>query len=218
MTSVWSIWILTSPVARTNCVRNFDAMVAGNQFSYRRDTAGKDPEGPAILLFPVVGDNDLLSRPCASLSASTQGGAGPPSGNGSLGSSSCLEWNKKPTRSPPTSPPPPAPIWRRLDCPTRHRQNRRTDLVSRAGDRLFARLSRRERRTASARTGRGFRLPKAKDALLASAALGRQVAALLDTETPVPGVTAGKIRDELKTHRRLSARGRETGETRSRRP
>ena len=41
-------------------------------------------------------------------------------------------------------------------------------------------------------------LPQAKDSLLASAALGRQVAALLDTEAPVPGVTAGKIRDELK--------------------
>ena len=32
----------------------------------------------------------------------------------------------------------------------------------------------------------------------ASAALGREVAALLDTETPVPGVTTGKIRDDLK--------------------
>jgi len=42
-------------------------------------------------------------------------------------------------------------------------------------------------------------LPEAKDALLASAALGRQVAALLDTEAPVPGVTAGKIREDLKT-------------------
>lgn len=41
-------------------------------------------------------------------------------------------------------------------------------------------------------------LPKAKDSLLASAALGRQVAALLDTEAQVPGVTAGKIRDDLK--------------------
>jgi hypothetical protein len=42
-------------------------------------------------------------------------------------------------------------------------------------------------------------LPQAKDSLLASAALGRQVAALLDTEAPVPGVTAGKIQDELKS-------------------
>ena len=59
-------------------------------------------------------------------------------------------------------------------------------------------------------------LPKAKDSLLASAALGRQVAALLDTEAPVPGVTTGKIRDDLKTHRGLSALGRQTGETRGR--
>jgi hypothetical protein len=40
-------------------------------------------------------------------------------------------------------------------------------------------------------------LPNTKAALLASAELGRQVAALLDTETPVPGVDAGKIRPEL---------------------
>ena len=37
-----------------------------------------------------------------------------------------------------------------------------------------------------------------KDTLLFSADLGRQVAALLDTESPVPSVTTGKIRDELK--------------------
>jgi hypothetical protein len=42
-------------------------------------------------------------------------------------------------------------------------------------------------------------LPKEMDLLRASAVLGRQVAALLDTEAPVPGVTNGKIRDDLKT-------------------
>lgn len=42
-------------------------------------------------------------------------------------------------------------------------------------------------------------LPASRGALLASAALGRDVAALLDTETPVPGVTSGTIRAELKT-------------------
>jgi hypothetical protein len=41
-------------------------------------------------------------------------------------------------------------------------------------------------------------LPNSKDLLVATAALGRQVAALLDTQTPVSGVTAGKIREELK--------------------
>jgi predicted helicase len=42
-------------------------------------------------------------------------------------------------------------------------------------------------------------LPATREALLASAALGREVAALLDTETAVPGVTSGTVRDELKT-------------------
>jgi Type ISP C-terminal specificity domain/N-6 DNA Methylase len=42
-------------------------------------------------------------------------------------------------------------------------------------------------------------LPASREALLASAELGRQVAALLDTEAAVPSVTSGTIRDELKT-------------------
>ena len=41
-------------------------------------------------------------------------------------------------------------------------------------------------------------LPARKDLLLASAELGRKVAALLDTETPVAGVNSGSIRAELK--------------------
>jgi len=42
-------------------------------------------------------------------------------------------------------------------------------------------------------------LPADKARLLASAALGREVAALLDVQTPVPGVTCGTIREELKS-------------------
>ncbi len=42
-------------------------------------------------------------------------------------------------------------------------------------------------------------LPTERDALLASAELGRQIAALLDADRPVTGVTAGKIRPELRT-------------------
>jgi len=42
-------------------------------------------------------------------------------------------------------------------------------------------------------------VPTSRDALEASAALGRQIAALLDTETPVAGVTTGTIRPELRT-------------------
>jgi hypothetical protein len=42
-------------------------------------------------------------------------------------------------------------------------------------------------------------LPKSEDDLIASAVLGRRIAALLDPETPVDGVTAGKVAAELKT-------------------
>jgi hypothetical protein len=42
-------------------------------------------------------------------------------------------------------------------------------------------------------------LPASREELLSSAKLGRQVAALLDSETPVPGVTAGKIVPDLRT-------------------
>ena len=48
-------------------------------------------------------------------------------------------------------------------------------------------------------------LPSSKDALERSAALGQEVAALLDTERDVPGVTSGAIRPELKAVGILSA-------------
>ncbi len=41
-------------------------------------------------------------------------------------------------------------------------------------------------------------LPSTRDALLKSALLGQQVAALLDTDTAVQGITTGKTRQELK--------------------
>ncbi len=41
-------------------------------------------------------------------------------------------------------------------------------------------------------------LPDNLETLIASASLGRQIAALLDPETPVAGVTSGKLRPELK--------------------
>jgi hypothetical protein len=40
-------------------------------------------------------------------------------------------------------------------------------------------------------------LPDSKTKLLGSAELGKQIAALLDTETPIDGVTTGKVRAEL---------------------
>ena len=48
-------------------------------------------------------------------------------------------------------------------------------------------------------------LPKSKAALLSSAELGRQVAALLDTEKPLMGVANGNVRPELKSIAVLSS-------------
>ena len=48
-------------------------------------------------------------------------------------------------------------------------------------------------------------LPDSKAALFASAELGKQVAALLDTETPLTGVANGSVRPELKTIAVLSS-------------
>jgi hypothetical protein len=41
-------------------------------------------------------------------------------------------------------------------------------------------------------------LPKTREHLVKSGALGRQVAGLLEPETPVPGATSGRLRDELR--------------------
>lgn len=50
-------------------------------------------------------------------------------------------------------------------------------------------------------------LPDSKQALEASSSLGREIAALLDTETPTPNVTTGAIRAELKTIAVISSTG-----------
>jgi len=50
-------------------------------------------------------------------------------------------------------------------------------------------------------------LPDSREALEHSAQLGRQIAAFLDPETPVPGVTAGTIRPELKPLAVISKKG-----------
>ncbi|MFP5265461.1 MAG: type ISP restriction/modification enzyme [Blastocatellia bacterium] len=50
-------------------------------------------------------------------------------------------------------------------------------------------------------------LPDLKEALEASSRLGREIAALLDTETPVPNVTTGAIRPELKSIAVVSSAG-----------
>ncbi len=51
-------------------------------------------------------------------------------------------------------------------------------------------------------------LPTTRETLITSANLGRQIAALLDPETPVPGITSGKLRPEIKTIAVVSRSGK----------
>lgn len=53
-------------------------------------------------------------------------------------------------------------------------------------------------------------MPSARGALLSSAALGRRLAAVLDAESPVTGVTAGKIEPHFKLIGRVTREGRGT--------
>ena len=57
--------------------------------------------------------------------------------------------------------------------------------------------------------GRGIHpAADAAQSLAASAARGRQLAHLLDSDTPVPGVTTGTLRPEIAAHRRARHHGR----------
>jgi type I restriction-modification system DNA methylase subunit len=51
-------------------------------------------------------------------------------------------------------------------------------------------------------------LPSTREALITSAKLGRQIAALLDPETPIPGITSGKLRPEIKPIAVVSGSGK----------
>ncbi len=73
---------------------------------------------------------------------------------------------------------------------------------------LHARLYRQDNSTALRRDWPRVPLPDSKKALLHSAKLGREVAVLLDTERPVPGVTTGSIRSEIKV---IAVVARESG-------
>ena len=74
-----------------------------------------------------------------------------------------------------------------------------TDLFHHAVAMLHAPTYRQENSGALRQDWPRIPLPANQETLLASAELGKQIAALLDTETPVNGVTTGTVRAELKT-------------------
>jgi hypothetical protein len=184
----------------------------GNSFFITRDTADKDIEGAPFYFSPLVCDYDFISgharhfpirlRVCPKADAKQKA-----DGNGEFGS--ILH-----------------------EAAPAYRAGKITANLSPAARAYFARLGIKNPDTDAdtagliwmhalaigyapaylAENADGIRqdwpripLPAAKAALLASAALGKRIAALLDTELAVPGVTDGQIRPELKTLAVLSS-------------
>ena len=177
--------------------------MGGNSFSQSLRSQSQGPEGAPFLIYPLL-RLSLVSRSDAtfrcvsscrdSWATETLRRSRPARHGGRRGEDHRQPFCLRPRLS----------VVARPGRPGRRSGNRRTDLVSRAG-RGYSPAYLTENADGLRQDWPRIPLPKAKDSLVASAALGRQVAALLDTETPVSGVTAGKIRDELKASPSFSA-------------
>jgi hypothetical protein len=172
---------------------------SGNRYFITRDTADKDPEGPPCFFSPVVCDYDCISGharhfpirlkmvPARWASRNAHGDHALP---GMETESEKITANLSPSaRAYLTS----------LGLPNPDTDRETAEMI------WYHALAIGYSPAYLTKNADGIRqdwpripLPKTKDSLIASAILGRQVAALLDTEAPVPGVTAGKIREELK--------------------
>jgi hypothetical protein len=172
----------------------------GNTFFITRDTADKNPEGPPFFFSPVICDYDCISGHARHFPLRLKAGAerravGKESGNHALPGmehdADKITANLSPSGR---------TYLASLGLPDPDADQATAELI------WYHALAIGYSPAYLAENADGIRqdwpripLPQAKDLLLASAALGRQVAALLDTEAPVPGVTAGKIQDELKS-------------------
>jgi hypothetical protein len=171
----------------------------GNAFLITRDTADKDPEGPPFFFSPVVCDYDCISGharhfpirlkmvPAGRASRNAHCDHALP---GMETESEKIRANLSPSA--------------RVYLTSLGLHNPDTDQAT-AELIWYHALAIGYSQTYLTKNADGIRqdwpripLPKAKDLLVTSATLGRQVAALLDPEAPVPGVTAGKIRDDFK--------------------
>lgn len=172
--------------------------IPGNAYFITRDTADKSPEGPPFLYSSLICDYDCLSGHARHFPVCVWNGHVTPrdirngqcvfeeaaeysvaSANLSSMSRNYLAWLQceNPDKNPETAP----LIWLHALAigysPAYLEEN--ADGIRQDWPRIP--------------------LPATRDAFLRSVELGRQVANLLDTEKPVPGVTAGKIAPELKS-------------------
>lgn len=161
--------------------------LAGNRFFITRDTADKTPEGPPFYLSPRVCDYDSISGharhiPFRLVFATTQ-----PQAN--LSNDTCTYLTKLGIANFDTDTKTAGLVWMHALAigysPAYLTEN--ADGIRRDWPRVP--------------------LPATREALEASAALGEQIAALLDTENEVPGVTCGTIAPVFRTIGRITKAG-----------
>jgi hypothetical protein len=173
-----------------------DQRFAGNRFFITRDTADKDPEGPPFLFSPLVCDYDCISGHARHFPLRLKEGFEKGSGSirptlpGMEHASEETIANLSPASCEYLS------LLGFSDPDNDHDVSELIWYHALAIGYSSAYLT--ENANGIGQDWPRIPLPLGKDALLSSAALGQQVAALLDTETPVSGVTTGKIRDDLK--------------------
>ena len=170
-----------------------DQRFAGNSFFITRDTADKDPEGPPFFFSPFVCDYDCISGHARHFPLRLKISPTPRSGT----SQTPLSFGE--TKITANVSPSARAYLALLGLPDADADQQTAELI------WYHALAIGYSPAYLTENADGIRqdwpripLPKLKELLITSAALGRQVAGLLDPETPVTGVTAGKIRDELK--------------------
>jgi hypothetical protein len=172
----------------------------GNAFFITRDTADKDPEGPPFFFSPVVCDYDCISGHARHFPLRLNVGPERRAGRGSLDECALPGMEHDADKIKANLSPSARAYLASLGLSDPDTDQKTAELI------WYHALAIGYSPAYLTKNTDGIRqdwpripLPKAKEFLLSSAALGRQVAALLDTEAPVPGVTAGKIRDDLKS-------------------
>jgi hypothetical protein len=172
----------------------------GNAFFITRDTADKDPEGPPFFFSPFICDYDCISGHARHFPLRLKVGPDRRAGRHGLGNHALPGMETESEKITANLSPAARDYLASFGLLDPDTDQQTAELI------WYHALAIGYSPAYLAENADGIRqdwprlpLPQAKDSLGASAALGRQVAALLDTEAPVPGVTAGKIRDDLKS-------------------
>ena len=171
----------------------------GNRFFITRDTADKEPEGPPFLLSPLVCDYDCISGHARHFplrfkegydNSSRRRRTGSPALPGMENSTEKIIANLSVSaRAYLTS----------LELPDPDADSTTAETIWLHALAIgYSPAYLTENADGIRQDWPRIPLPQSKDDLIVSATLGRQIAALLDTETAVPGVTTGKIQDDLR--------------------